>query len=301
MGFWGTSIFLLVACLCGSACSVYKGDSLKLERQREQPNTAPFAPPAFRDFELPNLAPSTITITPRPGNGSVPNTKPPEDPKASEPPAAGRQAPSKDEAPEAEQDRRDEMEIADDDAGVTPEPSEPPAPVDAGTLDADAGTQQRIATGTPRERDEPNEPDAGRPRNVAKASAACRGELGYEADGRCYFVVETPVSWNVGRDRCYEHDAHLASVTSEHESDLIASFDLDDDVWIGFSRFGAANFSWLTNESGSFSNWKKGAPRAMQESGALILASTGLWTNRDVPELHPALCETERKTTRRRD
>jgi len=184
------------------------------------------------------------------------------------------------------------MEIADDDAGVTPERSDPPAPTDAGTPEADAGTQQRISTGRP------SEPDAGQPRHVAKASAACRGELGYEADGRCYFVVETPVSWNVGRDRCYEHDAHLASVTSEHESDLIASFDLDDDVWIGFSRFGAANFSWLTNESGSFSNWKKGAPRAMQESGALILASTGLWTNRDVPELHPALCETER---RRRD
>lgn len=282
----GKSIFLLVVCLCGSACSVYKGDSLKNERQREQSTTAPFAPPDFRDFELPNVPPSTLTITPRPGDAGVPSAEPPEDPKVSEPPAAGGQAPSKDRAPEAEQDRRDEMESADDDAGITAERAIPPAPMDAGAGEADAGMQQRIATGRP------SEPDAGRPRRVAKASAACRGEVGYEADGRCFFVVETPVSWNVGRDRCYEREAHLASVTSEHESDLITSFELDVDVWIGFSRFGAANFSWLTSESGSFSNWKKGAPRAMQESGALVLASSGLWTNRAVPELHPALCET---------
>lgn len=195
---------------------------------------------------------------------------------------------------------REQMEAHDEDAGVQLNPT-----VDAGAGDADAGTLQKIETGRPHERDagtphdpdagKPHELDAGRPHPVAKASAACRGERGFETGGRCYFVLDTPVSWNVGRDHCYEHDAHLASVTSEREADLVASFDLELDVWIGFSRFGAANFSWLTNESGSFSHWQEGAPRAMQESGALIKASTGLWSNRAVPELHAALCETEHK------
>lgn len=284
---------LIVAWLCGSACKVYEGDSLQNQRQREQPATAPVAPRGLRDFERQKIPPSTITIT-RPSNANPPSAEPPEPPKPSEPPIAGRQAPSKDRDLEPQPDRREETETTtDDDAGVTLARSQTPATVDAGTPEPDAGTEQRIATGRP------SRLDAGRPRRVPETSAACRGERGYETDGRCYFVVDTPVSWNVGRDRCYEHDAHLASITSEHESDLIASFELDDDVWIGFSRFGAAHFSWLTNESSSFSKWKKGDPRAMQESGALILASTGLWINRPVPELHPALCETESKTTRR--
>jgi hypothetical protein len=292
MGFWGISVLLIVAWLCGSACSVYKGESLQNQGQREQPASAPFVPRDLRDFERQKIPPTTITIT-RPDNANPPSADPPEPPESSEPPTAGKQAPSNDRAPEPEPDRREDTDTTDDDAGATLARSQTPAATDAGAPEPDAGTEQRIATG------KPSDPDAGRPRRVAKASAACRGERGYEIDGRCYFVLDTPVSWNVGRDRCYEHDAHLASVTSELESDLIASFELDDDVWIGFSRFGAAHFSWLTNESTSFSNWKKGAPRAMQESGALILSSTGQWTNRPVPELHPPLCETENKATRR--
>ena len=139
------------------------------------------------------------------------------------------------------------------------------------------------------------------PRPVAKASSACSDKVGYvsEADGRCYFVLDAPVSWNVGRDHCLELDAHLASITSDSEADFVASFRLEKDVWIGLSRFGAASFSWITNEMLGFTNWKKGAPHAMQESGALVSASNGLWTNRNVSELHPALCETERKASRR--
>lgn len=313
MCFRGTSIFVIAAWLSGSACRVYRGDSLENEHERAQPATTAIAPRDFRNFELPQFPASRIKFVPRPDDAGAPtnpSAEPPRAPRASkapetpktpanqnpaEPPVAGMQAPSDDQAHDNEQDRRnDETEKSDDDAGVAPERSMPSAETDAGARDADAGMQQRIATGRSQV------VDAGRPRPVAKASATCRGEPGFETDGRCYFVLDTPVSWNVGRDRCYEHDAHLASVTSEHESDFVASLDLSDNVWIGFSRFGAANFSWLSNESGSFSNWQKGAPRAMQESGALILASTGLWTNRAVPELHPALCETERETDHRR-
>ena len=296
MGPRGKSKFVAIAWLCGSACNIYQGDSLKNEGQREQSATATREPRDLRNLEFIGFRSPAAMINLRPNSGSAPRT---------EPPVAGTRAPREKQAPDMDRHRREELENADD-AGLPLERSAPATLVDAGASDADAGSSQRIETGRPREVDagrprevdagRPREVDAGRPRPVARLSAVCRGELGYETDGRCYFVLDAPVSWNVGRDHCYEHDAHLASVTSERESDLIASFELEHDVWIGFSRFGAANFSWLTNESGSFSQWEKGAPRPMQESGALISASTGLWTNRPVPELHAALCETERKT-----
>jgi len=313
MMFRGSSLFVIVAGLCGSACNIYHGNPLTRERQREQPTTAAIDSQKFRDLELERIRPATSTIHPRVNNAGAPSAEPPKEeaekqaqkPKAPERAVAGTKAPTPTQAPDPTPSRRDELEDAED-AGV---PVELDASTDGGTdagqnrdrntggtpsMEADAETPQMIETGRP------HEVDAGRPRVVAKVSAACRDELGYETEDGCYFVLTTPVSWNVGRDRCYEHDAHLASVTSERESALIASFELDDDVWIGYSRFGAAHFSWLTNESGSFSNWQKGAPRPMQESGALVKARTGLWTNRAVSELHAALCETERKATRKK-
>ena len=301
MASWGTSLLVIVACLCGSACNIYHGDRLTGEQQSESV-AAPFDR-TFRDLELERFRSPDITIHPRLDNARDPGAEPPENEEASDPPVAGAGAggPSETQVP-ADSDRHANEEQEDtDDAGVALERATPPALMDAGVHDADAGAPQMIETGRSREVDAgtSREVDAGSPRPVASVSAACRGELGYEMAGRCYFMLDAPVSWNVGRDRCYEHDAHLASVTSKLESDFIASFELEHDVWIGFSRFGAATFSWLTSESASFSNWQSGAPRAMQESGALIKARTGLWTNRVVSELHPALCETESKTTRR--
>jgi hypothetical protein len=285
MGLWGKSTFVAVAWLCGSACNIYHGDSLKNERHSEQPATAAPDPREFRNFEFIGIHSPTTTINPRRDNDNDIDSGGAAEQKH-EPPVAGRQSPSEPQSA----DRQHEEPKDEEDAGIMHDRSSPPtALVDAGARHLDVGKPQKIETGRP------HPVDAGVVHPVAKASAACRGERGYESDARCYFVLDTPVSWNVGRDHCYEHDAHLASITSAHESELIASFDLQLDVWIGFSRFGAANFSWLTNESGSFSNWQKGAPRPMQESGALILASTGLWTNRNVSELHPTLCETERK------
>lgn len=286
-------MFVVVAWLCGSACDVYQRKSLQNEQQNAQPATAEPAPRGQLAFDFIDFRSALPRINPRQNDAGAPSTQPPKARKTADPPVAGTQAPSENRDPELDRNPREALESADD-AGVA-------SAIDAGALDVDAGMPQRIETGRPHEVDAgmPREVDAGGSRPVAKASAACRGERGFETDGRCYFVLEEKVSWNVGRDHCYEHDAHLASVTTERESDLIASFDLELDVWIGFSRFGAAYFSWLSNESGSYTNWQKGAPRPMQESGALILASTGLWTNRAVPELHAVLCETERKASRR--
>lgn len=320
----GTSRFVIAIGLCGSACNIYHGDRIPNQEQREQATTRlEPVPRKLRDLEEERFRSPSITIFPRLDASAAASA----DAKAAEPPSAGAQAPAADAA--GATDPADEEDAG---AGDSVTPNEPDAdtPLDAGAAsdlldasvpDAEAGTPLDQAAssepdaGSPLDQAASSEPDAGSPldraqltdagrpqmietgrpdkRPVARESAACRGQRGYESDGRCYFVVTTKVSWNVGRDRCYERGAHLASITSERESELIASFELEQDVWIGFSRFGAAYFSWLTNESTSFSNWQKGAPRAMQESGALIKASTGLWTNRAVSELHAALCEFE--------
>jgi hypothetical protein len=130
---------------------------------------------------------------------------------------------------------------------------------------------------------------------VPEASSACRGRIGYlSQSGHCYFVHSTALSWHQSRDECRNLGAHLATITSEREQSFVARFQLETEIWIGLSKFGAPGFSWITNEELSFTRWEPDAPGPSQESAALIVPGTGSWSDRAPHELHPGLCEIER-------
>lgn len=154
-------------------------------------------------------------------------------------------------------------------------------------VEDDAGVE---VTSSPRDMQ-----DAAPPRPVARASPACRGRTGYvsPSDGRCYFVVAERMSWHTARDECLRINAHLATVTNEREQAFVASFEQETETWLGLSRFGAAHFSWITNEEFAFMSWEQGAPRERPESGVVILPDTGLWSDRHPMDRYPALCETK--------
>lgn len=130
---------------------------------------------------------------------------------------------------------------------------------------------------------------------VAQPSPACRGQLGYvsEVDGHCYYRFAEPVSWYVARDECGHAHGHLAALTTAAERDFVASIDADEPMWIGLSRFGAVNFTWITGELFSFASWQQGSPHMLPESAVLSAPATGLWFDREPSELHPGLCEIE--------
>jgi hypothetical protein len=137
--------------------------------------------------------------------------------------------------------------------------------------------------------------DARPARPVASASPACRGRTGYvsPSDGRCYFTVTERMTWHTARDECMRIGAHLATLTNDREQAFVASFEATSEAWLGLSRFGALRFSWITNEELAFMHWEEGAPRERQESGAVILPDTGLWSDRPPMDRYAALCETE--------
>lgn len=157
--------------------------------------------------------------------------------------------------------------------------------VDAGTAisieEADAGPSQdaEVALPTP----------------PLQESPVCGGRLGYVSpvNGHCYFTFEEPVTWHVSRDSCSQARSHLAAITSEQEQAFVASIPLSEPAWIGLSRFGAPNFSWITSETFSFSCWEPGAPRPAPESAAVITPEMGLWADAHPTQLHLPLCEAE--------
>ena len=139
----------------------------------------------------------------------------------------------------------------------------------------------------------PVTPEASDTPPMLEASPACRGRIGYVSQtGRCYFVLGTELSWHQSRDECRNLGAQLATLTSESEQKFVASCQLQGEPWIGLSKFGATNFSWISNEPLSFTCWEPGAPRSSQESAVVIVSGSGLWSDRAPQELHPALCET---------
>jgi hypothetical protein len=109
--------------------------------------------------------------------------------------------------------------------------------------------------------------------------------------GHCYILLAPTVTWHQARDGCLEIRGHLATLTTDVELEFVASFESSSDTWIGLSRFGAINFSWITNEPFSFTNWELDAPQRRPESAVVIAPNTGLWSDRAPRELHPTLCE----------
>lgn len=134
-----------------------------------------------------------------------------------------------------------------------------------------------------------------RPRPVAEASMACRGRIGYVSpdDGHCYFLLTEPITWHMARDECTNSMAHLATLTSNSEQAFATSFGAEAEAWIGLSRFGAVNFTWVTNEIFAYAYWRQDGPEPRQESAVVMTPITGLWSDRSPEELHQGLCEIE--------
>jgi hypothetical protein len=123
--------------------------------------------------------------------------------------------------------------------------------------------------------------------------ATCEGGKGriWSGNGHCYFPVASLSSWNVSRDLCLQNDAQLVTITSAAEQSFVATLVGSSTRWIGFSKFGAPAFAWISGEPVSFTNWQSGEPNATGDAAVTIQRGSLLWSDEAVSTRHSALCE----------
>jgi hypothetical protein len=113
----------------------------------------------------------------------------------------------------------------------------------------------------------------------------------WSSNGHCYFPLASAGSWNTSRDNCSNAGAKLVTITSAGEQAFVGTLVGATSRWIGFSRFGAPAFSWVTGEAVTYTNWESGEPNASGEAAALIRTGTFGWFDGAVSEAHTAICE----------
>jgi hypothetical protein len=130
---------------------------------------------------------------------------------------------------------------------------------------------------------------------VTPPVAPCTDASGqvWQTNGHCYFPLSVMNSWYVSRDLCRELMAHLVSITSKEEQAFVSALVGSAPRWIGLSRFGAPQFSWVDGESMTYENWEAGAPKLVNEAAVALRNETFLWFDDDVKTQYGAVCERE--------
>lgn len=113
----------------------------------------------------------------------------------------------------------------------------------------------------------------------------------WRGNGHCYFRLLTQATWNVSRDQCAHADAKLAAITTTEELDFVTGLLGGSPAWIGFSKFGAPQFSWSTGEANGYTNWATGEPDLSGEAAVAMHHDTGKWFDDAVNASHSAICE----------
>jgi hypothetical protein len=181
--------------------------------------------------------------------------------------------------------RRDPMpEVAQAGSGASAQGPDQ-APPDAGQpLEDDAGAARDGSAPAA---------DGGRERPAPRRDRACGDRPGYisEQTGQCYYALMGEQAWYVARDACERAGGHLVTIGDAAEQAFVARLVEREDVWIGLSRLGTSEFSWVTDEPLSYTSWEPEAPRARDESAVLLRAASGLWYDAPPGTRAPALCE----------
>lgn len=126
--------------------------------------------------------------------------------------------------------------------------------------------------------------------------SGCTEPMAKVLEGHCYFPLPTSSDWDGARSSCAAVGAHLVTITSAAEEQLVQSIRSGRDRWIGLRRADGApaassSFSWVTAESSSYSKWASGEPNG---SGACArLRAYGDWADMSCTSVYDAICERE--------
>ncbi|KAM4692595.1 C-type mannose receptor 2 [Rhinophrynus dorsalis] len=94
-----------------------------------------------------------------------------------------------------------------------------------------------------------------------------------------YLILQKPMTWSDARLLCETRNATLSSVPDPFQQAFLtlAISGLKTPLWIGLSNEeGGRAYSWLTENSLSFTNWRDGEPQHL--SGCVYMDSQGTWS-----------------------
>lgn len=141
--------------------------------------------------------------------------------------------------------------------------------------------------------------DAAKPDGpTSDAANGCTETGALTYTGHCYFAVTGNFDFDGAKALCITKGAHLATITSTGERDVVRQVGNARERWIGLSRPSAssasdASFQWITAEPrAGFADWSTGEPNG---SGLCARLHTGIsdWGDDPCSNGRDALCERE--------
>lgn len=116
--------------------------------------------------------------------------------------------------------------------------------------------------------------------------------------GHCYFAIVGNFDFDGAKAICITKGAHLATITSTGERDVVRTVGNARERWIGLQRPQAsgatdASFQWITGEPrAGFADWATGEPNGSGLCARLRAVSSD-WADDSCTNGHDALCERE--------
>jgi len=101
-------------------------------------------------------------------------------------------------------------------------------------------------------------------------------------DGKCYSLVNTPLSWTEAQKNCESQGGSLATISNEIQDQHVFNLHFDDYFeyfWIGIEKKNE-NWRWISgSDPFSYTNWHKNRPT--KNACGVIGRSSNLWNDQD--------------------
>lgn len=122
------------------------------------------------------------------------------------------------------------------------------------------------------------------------ASGLCsEGDARTELAGACYSRFNTPRTYMEAAAACAAFDAHLVSLRTQNEADLIPLL-ATTSTWIGLSdRDSPGTYVWQTGETLAALRWPSGEPSG--DGDCVQAFANGNWDDTDCSTPKPYICE----------
>ncbi|KAG8446993.1 hypothetical protein GDO86_014439 [Hymenochirus boettgeri] len=108
-----------------------------------------------------------------------------------------------------------------------------------------------------------------------------------------YLILQKPMTWSDARLLCETRNATLSTIPDPYQQAYLtmAISGMKTPVWLGLSNEeGGRSYSWLTEDSLSYTNWRDGEPQRL--SGCVYMDSRGTWSTASCEsKLQGAVCK----------
>lgn len=138
-------------------------------------------------------------------------------------------------------------------------------------------------------------PDAAEAVDAGRADAPpCMGGQAWDVDpatGACYMLFSIPTIWPEAKGICETMTprAHLVTISSPAEADVVASLAGGGEPWIGLNDvIVEGTYGWVTGEPFGLTDWLSGEPN---NTGDCVRLVDGRWADLHCQEVRGYICE----------